>query len=99
MEKIKNLLKKLWSLVRTDGLEHIIVCILLTFALGWIRPMWITALIVLLIGVGKEVRDYFKKRYIMTLDGILNDAAHDLVCDCIGIAVGFLFVFLNLLAR
>ena len=99
MEKVKEFLKKLWSLVRVDGLEHIVGCILLTFALGWIRPMWITALVVILVGLGKEFYDYFSKKDYMPIGAMLRDAAHNLICDCVGITVGFLFIIFNLLAR
>ena len=99
MEKVKEFLKKLWSLVRVDGLEHIVGCILLTFALGWIRPMWITALVVILVGLGKEFYDYFSKKDYMPIGAMLRDVAHNLICDCVGITVGFLFIIFNLLAR
>lgn len=99
MEKVKEFLNKLWSFVRVDGLKHIVGCILLTFALGWIRPMWITALVVILVGLGKEVYDYFLKKDYMPIGEVLRDAAHNLICDCVGVTVGYLFILFNLLAR
>lgn len=99
MEKVKEFLNKLWSLVRVDGLKHIVGCILLTFALGWIRPMWITALVVILVGLGKEVYDYFLKKDYMPIGEVLRDASHNLICDCVGVTVGYLFILFNLLAR
>ena len=99
MEKVKEFLNKLWSFVRVDGLKHIVGCILLTFALGWIRPMWITALVIILVGLGKEVYDYFLRKDYMPIGEVLRDGAPKLISDCVGVTVGYLFILFNLLAR
>lgn len=98
MDKIKALIEWLRAAVvavecwiRTDGLLHILVSSLLMFALGWVRPLWIAVLIVLAVGVAKEVYDL--------VSGKGEAEWHDLLCDVIGIILGLFLVWLNLVTR
>lgn len=81
----------LLSLVRTDGLLHIAVSALLLVALGWIRPLWVPCVIVAAVGIAKELYDRFS--------GEGTAEWHDLVCDAIGIVIGCICVWLNMLGR
>ena len=58
-QKILAFLKSVWEWIRTDGLLHIACEALIVAAFGWLRPIWIPALIALAAGIGKEVYDYF----------------------------------------
>lgn len=100
---MKEFFKKIWnwivkackavnSWIRTDGWLHIAVSTLLMFVLGWIRPIWIPALIVLAIGIAKEIYDAFNPDKH-------SAEWHDLACDAIGIALGLLLIWINLLAK
>lgn len=86
-EWLKNAAHAVMSWLRTDGIQHLAVCALIVVAFGWIRPMWIAPLIALAIGVAKEVYDY--------VSGKGTAEWHDIICDLLGIALGFLFVFIN----
>lgn len=88
LSTIKDALSKAFSYIGSDGLSHIVVSALLLVALGWVRPLYIATLVVLTIGVGKEVYDHFKTNPT-------HDHFHDLLCDCIGIALGLVIVFIN----
>lgn len=86
MNRVLEFLKKSYGWVRPDGLLHICVCAIIMAFLGWIRPLWIPALITLAIGFGKEVYDK------VTDTGLAE--WHDIICDAIGIFVGFLITII-----
>lgn len=83
MSWIKSLMK--W--MGTDGALHFALSALLVVLLGWVKPLWIVAVLVLLIGIGKEVYDR------VTGTGVAE--WHDIMCDVAGIAFGMLLVLLN----
>lgn len=77
-----------WKWIRTDGLLHICVAALIVCAFGWIRPVWIPAMISLVACIAKEIYDY--------LHPDKHTAEwHDVYCDLIGIAAGVVIVLLN----
>lgn len=82
MDKITKLLK--W--IGQDGWLHILVSALLMVALGWVRPIWIAMLLVLLVGLGKELYDATGKG---------TASWHDVICDVVGIVIGLLLVWIN----
>ena len=87
-QKILAFLKSVWKWIRTDGLLHIACEALIVAAFGWLRPIWIPALIALAAGIGKEVYGYFHPESHST-------EWHDVFCDLIGIALGIVIVLLN----
>jgi len=87
-QKILAFLKSVWKWIRTDGLLHISIAALIVCAFGWIRPVWIPALISLISCIAKEIYDY--------LHPDKHTAEwHDVICDLIGIAGGVIIVLLN----
>lgn len=94
MMNIRDLLLKAGvalSLIRTDGLLHIAVSALLLVALGWLKPLWVACVIVAAVGVSKEIYDRFS--------GKGTAEWHDLVCDAIGILIGCVCVWLNMIGK
>ena len=78
-------MKKLIQWVRRDGLLHITVSMLLVIAISVLLPVWLSALIALAIGIGKEILDKYN-------GGACN--WHDIICDCIGLATGTLITLI-----
>lgn len=93
MEKLKQIIEAVRRWVGEDGLKHFFVSFLLLVAFGWIRPFWGALLVVLAIGIGKEIFDLCKKG-----PRAWRDSLHDLACDVAGLALAALFIFLNSLA-
>lgn len=79
IEKFKKMLK--W--IGHDGLLHILVSALIMVALGWVRPIWIALLLVVLVGLSKELYDATGKG---------TASWHDIICDVVGIVIGMLIV-------
>lgn len=69
---------------RFDGLLHIIVSAVLASVLLGFCPVWLTIIIVGLVGVGKELYDL--------LSGRGSAELHDLLCDMVGL-VGAISVY------
>jgi len=95
MSKFKEILKHIWSLIvrafafvekgwkwmRTDGMLHCFVsAIIFLFLSGFINPVS-SAIITFIIGMFKEAYDE---------DHGGCSEWHDVICDCIGIALGAL---------
>lgn len=78
-------MKKLIQWIRRDGLLHITVSALLVIAISVLLPVWLSALIALAIGIGKEIWDKYH-------GGACN--WHDIICDCIGLAIGTLITLI-----
>lgn len=78
-------MKKLIQWIRRDGLLHITVSMLLVIAASVLLPVWLSALIALAIGAGKEIWDKYN-------GGACN--WHDVICDCIGVAIGTLITLI-----
>ena len=68
--------------VGTDGLLHCIISALLTALIGIFTPWWCSVIIVLLLGIAKEIYD--------KLSGKGNPDVKDMYCDIIGIIIGTL---------
>lgn len=68
------------SLLREDKLKHIVVSAIIAVALNLFLPWWVTGLITLAIGVGKEVYD--------KVSGKGHPEWKDLAADLVGIVVG-----------
>ena len=88
---VKDACVKVCGWVRHDGLDHIAVSAILLVALGWARPLWVPGVFVLCIGLIKELYDRFNPGSTAEW--------HDIVCDVIGIALGYLIVFINFLGQ
>ncbi len=88
MKKFIEFLKRAKNWVRTDGLLHILVSAILCVFLGWIRPLWIIPIVVIAIGIAKEVYD--------RVSGKGMAEWHDVFCDLIGVAVGMIALLINL---
>lgn len=93
MEKVKEIIRKVWKWVGSDGFQHCCVSIVLVAALGWVRPVWVVPIVVLAIGIAKEVKDNLANHRVW------KDSLHDLACDAVGIGLGMLFIYLNTLAK
>lgn len=65
-----------------DGLKHIVVSAIIITILNIFLPMWLSATITLVIGVGKELYD--------KISGKGCAEWKDIVCDIIGIIIGVL---------
>lgn len=76
----------LLSKVGVDGIAHILICQNMTIWLSKIIPTWLAVIITVVLFVTKELYDkYCKNTYIST---------KDLACDCGGVIVGILTLFL-----
>lgn len=76
---------KLSSWIRQDGLLHILVSALLVVAISVVLPVWLSLLIALAIGIGKELYDRTHKGACTW---------HDVICDVIGLAIGTILIVL-----
>jgi len=73
-------LKKVWAWVRTDGLLHALACAAIVLSFGWIRPVWISVTIAVVIAAAKEIYD--------KVTGRGTAEWHDVICDLAGILYG-----------
>ena len=78
-------MRKLIQWIRRDGLLHITVSMLLVIAASVLLPVWLSALIALAIGAGKEIWDKYN-------GGACN--WHDIICDVAGITVGLMIAII-----
>ena len=69
-------------LLTEDKLKHIVVSAIIAVALNLFLPWWVTGLITLAIGVGKEVYD--------KVSGKGHPEWEDLAADLVGILIGVL---------
>lgn len=77
------MITKLLDYFGTDGLLHMLCSSVLVSVINWFAPLWLAALLALLIGVGKEIiYDKLMKRG--------TPQWKDLVADLVGIAIGCL---------
>lgn len=70
-----------------DGALHFALSALLVCMLGWVKPMWVAAIIVLFIGIGKEIYD--------RVSNTGTAEWHDIICDVAGILFGMFLVIIN----
>lgn len=87
MEKILNFIKSIYRWLRADGLLHISFSALIMVLFGWIRPLWIPAIIALAIGIGYEIYQKLSKKGFAEW--------HDVICDAIGVLIGFVLLIIN----
>lgn len=88
MKKITDFFKRIVKWIASDGLLHLLVSAILCVFLGWIRPLWIIPLVVITIGIAKEVYD--------RVCGKGMAEWHDVFCDLIGVVVGMIALLINL---
>lgn len=82
--KIELLVSNSIVVLGADGLAHLLVCMMLTMVLVPLMNLWLAILIVLCVGIGKELYDKFAKK--------TEFSTKDLICDVIGIIFGLCFV-------
>ena len=82
--KIELLVSNSIAVLGADGLAHLLVCMMLTMVLVPLMNLWLAILIVLCVGIGKELYDKFAKN--------TEFSTKDLICDVIGIVFGLCFV-------
>lgn len=82
--KIELLISNSIAVLGADGLAHLLVCMMLTMVLVPLMNLWLAILIVLCVGIGKELYDKFTKK--------TEFSTKDLICDVIGIVLGLCFV-------
>lgn len=81
-----------------DKFLHVSVSACITVLFIWILPLfhiawWVSPIIALLIGIGKEIYDYFHPK-THTCD------IHDIMADCVGIiAITTLYLFSFVMAK
>lgn len=80
IKKIFSKIKDIYYWVGTDGILHYLSCYSITLtAEPVVEALW-ASIIALVIGLLKEVYDYFIKK-----NCDLNAVSHDIICDCGGI--------------
>lgn len=82
--KIELLISNSIAVLGADGLAHLLVCMMLTMVLVLLMNTWLAILIVLCVGIGKELYDKFTKK--------TEFSTKDLICDIVGIVFGLCFV-------
>lgn len=82
--KIELLISNSIAILGADGLAHLLVCMMLTMVLVPLMNLWLAILIVLCVGIGKELYGKFTKK--------TEFSTKDLICDVIGIVFGLCFV-------
>ena len=82
--KIESLVSNSIAVLGAEGLAHLLVCMMLTMVLVPLMNLWLAILIVLCVGIGKELYDKFAKN--------TEFSTKDLICDVIGIIFGLCFV-------
>ena len=75
-------LNKLFAWMGSDGMMHVILSTLICAVLNLVLPWEISALITLVIGVGKELYDRTSGKGCAEIK--------DLVCDIVGIIIGII---------
>ncbi len=82
INKISSLAGKLLSKIGIDGMAHIIVCQNLVMWLFKLMPLWSAIVITVVIFILKEVYDKYCKKTEFSIK--------DIICDCVGLALGVL---------
>ena len=86
INKISALASKLLSKIGIDGMAHIIVYQNLVMWLSKDTPLWLAIIITVVIFVLKEVYDKYCKKTEFSIK--------DIICDCVGLALGVLTLIL-----
>ena len=82
MNKFKSFLIRIANYINVDGLLHITVSALIILFFGGFLSLYASAIIAVVVGIAKEMYDYFSRKGTAEL--------HDVICDLIGIALGSL---------
>ena len=86
INKISALSRKLLSMIGIDGMAHIIVCQNLVMWLFKLMPLCPAIIITVVIFILKEVYDKYCKKTEFSIK--------DIICDCVGLALGGLTLIL-----
>ena len=86
INKISALASKLLSKIGLDGMTHIIVCQNLVMWLSKFTPLWLAIIITIAIFILKEIYDKYCKKTEFSIK--------DIICDCVGLALGVLTLIL-----
>lgn len=86
INRIETLISKSLSKIGLDGMAHIIVCQNLVMWLSKFTPLWLAVIITVVIFILKEVYDKYCKKTEFSIK--------DIICDCLGLALGVLTLIL-----
>ena len=73
---------KIFNLIGSDGMKHIILSAILTVVAKWLLPAWVAVGVVMAIGIAKEIYDKVSEKGCCEWK--------DIMCDIIGIIIGVL---------
>lgn len=86
VNRIETLISKSLSKIGIDGMAHIIVCQNLVMWLSKFTPLWLAIIITVVIFILKEIYDKYCKKTEFSIK--------DIICDCVGLALGVLTLIL-----
>lgn len=86
INRIETLISKSLSKIGLDGMAHIIVCQNLVMYLSKFTPLWPAIIITVVIFILKEIYDKYCKKTEFSIK--------DIICDCVGLALGVLTLIL-----
>jgi hypothetical protein len=86
INRIETLISKSLSKIGLDGMAHIIVCQNLVMWLSKFTPLWLAIIITIAIFILKEIYDKYCKKTEFSIK--------DIICDCVGLALGVLTLIL-----
>nr|DAU31062.1 MAG TPA: putative periplasmic lipoprotein [Bacteriophage sp.] len=86
VNRFETLASKLLSKIGLDGMAHIIVCQNLVMWLSKFTPLWLAIIITIAIFILKEIYDKYCKKTEFSIK--------DIICDCVGLALGVLTLIL-----
>jgi hypothetical protein len=86
VNRIETLISKPLSKIGLDGMAHIIVCQNLVMWLSKFTPLWLAIIITIAIFILKEIYDKYCKKTEFSIK--------DIICDCVGLALGVLTLIL-----
>lgn len=73
---------RIFNLIGSDGMKHIILSAILTVVAKWLLPVWVAVGVVMAIGIAKEIYDKLSEKGCCEWK--------DIMCDLIGIVIGVL---------
>lgn len=86
VNRFETLASKLLSKIGLDGMAHIIVCQNLVMWLSKFTCLWLAIIITIAIFILKEIYDKYCKKTEFSIK--------DIICDCLGLALGVLTLIL-----
>ena len=84
MSKITNFIMTLANKAGTDGLVHLIICLIIVQVMSLFVPLWFAAFIGIWAGATKEAYD--------ATIGTSGASWKDFICSCIGSLLGMVLV-------